>query len=466
MKTNFNIEIIVITLILHALIFTGCGKKELVADPKIQGVTTYYVDSKAGNDANSGKSPTLAWKSLSVLDTLKLNAGDTVRFKRGSVFDGQLTIKRAGTVNKFITFSDYGSKSDPAPSFTNKTFQQDNFGNCIRVKGSYVIIENLYFHNTAAYADGTYTTDGGWTEWQMGALFIDKSAKNCIIRNNEFVDCVASIKSYGQNAIIEYNYIHDCNRVLRAWNWGPIGIWLGGDYQEVRYNRIFNIRAEDARIPWDGADGGAFEIDDQRNDKTHITIHHNYTRDCQGFMEITGKDVLTTAPNYSGFSIHHNISDDYQQFMLMWGGSNCRIENNTIIRRKVNTNEKGCILVSQANSKNSIANNIFVVEGDVQVFFAGQNDNITTQSTIQNNLYYNATTLTTPKLGKEGAGSSPVYGDPLFVKYTNATTSGDLAIRQGSPAINKGSNLNYLFDFIGTAIPQNTLPDIGAFEFK
>jgi hypothetical protein len=54
----------------------------------------------------------------------------------------------------------------------------------------------------------------------------------------------------------------------------------------------------------------------------------------------------------------------------------------------------------------------------------------------------------------------------MFVKYANANTSGDFAIKTGSPAINKGSNLNYLVDFIGTSIPQGGVADIGAFEFK
>lgn len=443
------------------------SKKDEPADkPKTSTVVTYYVDSKAGSDANSGRSPALAWKSFVVLETTKLNPGDTVRFKRGSEFEGLLIIKRSGTLNNYITFSDYGDKSEPAPAFTNMVFKQDNFGNCIRIKGSYVIVENLYFKHTAAFVDGTYITAGGWAEWEMGAIYIDKGANNCIVRNNELFDCVVGIKSYGQNAIIEYNYVHDCNRVMSEWHWGPIGIWLGADYQEIRYNRVFNMRAEDTRIPWDGADGGAFEVDDQRNDKTHIAVHHNYTRDCQGFMEITGMDVLKVVPNYSGFSIHHNISDDYQQFLLMWGGANCRIENNTIIRRKVNSNEKGCILVSQSYSKNVIGNNIFVVEKDVQIFLAGQNDNIPTKSTIQNNLYFNATTFATPKLGKEGAGNSPVYGDPLFVNYANMNTPEDFAIKQGSPAINKGNNLNYPIDFRGTIIPQGGMADIGAFEFK
>lgn len=463
MKKAFSIKFLVEIIFFALLVVLEAWTNN---QPETPIAATYYIDSKEGSDVNKGKTPALAWKSFAVLEATQLNPGDTVRFKRGCEFEGLFTIRQAGVLNKYITFSDYGDESQPAPSFTNKVYQQDNFGNCIRIKGSYVIVENLYFHHTAAFAGDTYITDGGWPEWEMGAIYIDKGAKNCIIRNNELFDCVAGIKSYGENAVIEYNYIHDCNRVMREWRWGPIGIWLGADYQEVRYNRIFNIRAEDARIPWDGADGGAFEVDDQRYDKTNISIHHNYTRDCQGFMEITGRDVLKTPPNYSGFQIHHNVSDDFQQFMLMWGGTNCRIENNTIIRRKLNSNEKGCILVSQPNSENIIRNNIFVVEKNVQVFHAGKKDNLNTLSTIQNNLYFNASTSTAPLFGKEGAGILPVYGDPLFVNYANADSPEDFAIKKGSPAINKGSNLNHPCDFRGTYIPQGEGADIGAFEFR
>jgi hypothetical protein len=85
----------------------GCADK-----PKTSTVVTCYVDSKVGSDANSGRSPALAWKSFVVLETTKLNPGDTVRFNRGSEFEGLLTIKRSGTLNNYITFSDYGDKSE------------------------------------------------------------------------------------------------------------------------------------------------------------------------------------------------------------------------------------------------------------------------------------------------------------------------------------------------------------------
>ncbi|TZF85509.1 hypothetical protein FW774_00045 (plasmid) [Pedobacter sp. BS3] len=427
---------------------------------------TYYVDSNDGNDANNGTSETGAFKTLAKIQDVRLHPGDIVRFKRGSAYTGPLYITDSGKPGAYITLTDYGNAGDPAPSFTNPVFAEGNFGNCVRVKGSYVKVENLYCHNTSAYVAGSYSSGGGFlTVWEMGAIYIDKSAENCIVSNNEIYDCVVGVKSYGKNTLIEHNYIHDCSRVLAQWNWGPIGIWFGGDYQEARYNKIFNYRAEDPRINWGGdaggADGGAFEIDDARYDKANISIHHNYTRDCQGFLEVTWTDVLQH-PAYVNFQIHHNLSDDYQQFIALWAGAGCKIDNNTIIRRKKNSNDWGVFNITQNQSRNKIRNNIIVTEQDIPIFNVGLDSDHTPQNIIQNNLYYAASG--TLVIGKEGPGDTPVYGNPLFVNY-NGTQAEDYAITTGSPAIDQGQNLGFTSDFINTAIPNGSAPDIGAFEF-
>ena len=51
--------------------------------------TTYYV-SPSGNDANSGKSPGLAWKTVGNVNSLDLKPGDTVLFQGGEMFSGNL----------------------------------------------------------------------------------------------------------------------------------------------------------------------------------------------------------------------------------------------------------------------------------------------------------------------------------------------------------------------------------------
>lgn len=438
---------------------------KLVIPNSNQESISYYIDSQSGNDANDGLSESAPFRSLQRLQYVKLNPGDFVRFKRGSEFVGPFYITDSGIENKYITITDYGPQEEHAPKFTNPIFVQDNFGNCIRVRGSYVKVENLYCYGTSAYVGGSYHEPGFRTVWEMGAIYVEKGAESCIISNNEIFDCVVGVKSYGKNTLIEHNYIHDCNRVLSQWNWGPIGIWFGGDYQEARYNRIFNYRAEDPRINWGGteggADGGAFEIDDARYDKTHIAIHHNYTRDCQGFIEITHTDIQSN-PDYRNFKIHHNISDDYQQFTAIWAGKDYDIHNNTIIRRKKNSNDWGVFNIAPNNAYNKFQNNIIITELDIRIFNSGLKGTSVPQSIISNNLYYAASG--TLDIGQEGPGNGAIIAvNPMLVNY-NGIDATDYSISEGSPAIDSGLDLGYPLDFLNRTIPQRSGVDIGAFE--
>lgn len=431
---------------------------------------TFYVDSHAGNDQADGLSPSAAWKTFSRIRQGLLGPGDSLLFRRGSSFTGPLLIQDNGLPGKPIVLADYGDPAQPAPAFTNPEFKQGNFGNCIRVKGSNVVVENMYFHKTSAYRRGTYTPAQGWdtTVWEMGAVYIDKTAKDCRVRNNEFVDCVVGIKSYGPGMKAERNLLRDCNRVLKEWGWGPIAIWFGGDRQEAAYNTIINYSAVDPGIHWDegvggGADGGAFEIDDARYPKKDISIHHNYSRDCQGFLEVTWTDIKQH-PEYRGFRIHHNISDDYQQFIAMWNGTEALIEHNTIVRRKKNVNDWGVFNITQDNSKNVVRNNIIVTEKDIPIFNTGLRMSKKPNTIITGNLYYAASGNLV--MGKEGPGADPVYGDPKFARYGSGLQATDYFILAGSAAIDKAKNLLYDKDFTGGAVPVGDAPDIGAVEYR
>ncbi len=428
----------------------------------------YYIDSGSGNDNNTGTSEDSPWSSLDKIEETRLNPGDRVCFRRGSEYHGPLYIIDSGDEENYITLTDYGDPGLPAPSFTNPVYDPGSldFGNCIRLQGNYIIVENLFFHHTAAQLP---STTGSFTSmWELGAIHVDTSAGHCILRNNEFMDCGAGIRSAAAYVIIEKNYIHDCNRILKEWSWGPIGIWLGANHQEVRYNTIVNYSVTHPGITWGpdsyggGADGGAIEIDDARKDKSDISIHHNYSRDCQGFLEVTWTDVEQN-PEYTGFLIHHNISDDYQQFIALWRGAGCRIENNTIIRRKRNDNDWGVFNITQDGSKNFIRNNIVVVEQDIVVFNTGRTGRAKPQNIIETNLFYAASGSLI--IGKEEL-ESPLIGDPKFLNYGRGNSPGDFSITVGSPAINRGADLGYDIDFSGTHIPQEGIPDIGAYELR
>ncbi|MHC1775972.1 MAG: cadherin domain-containing protein, partial [Lentimicrobium sp.] len=74
---------------------------------------------------------------------------------------------------------------------------------------------------------------------------------------------------------------------------------------------------------------------------------------------------------------------------------------------------------------------------------------------ISNNCYSSSATAGTP-----GTGTNPVIGDPLFV----SPSTGNFNIQNNSPTINAGMNVGIQFDMDGTAIFQETAPEIGAYE--
>jgi hypothetical protein len=445
------------------VLFINCKKEELFDKSPL----IYYIDSVNGNDSKDGLSISTPWQNLSMLEETAFYPGDTIRFKRGSEYSTPLHIEGSGDSDNYIVLCDYGDKALAPPSFTNTVFdiQEKNFGNCIRLKGSYILVEDLYFHSTVAELSGRI---GFELMWELGAVYVDKEAENCIVRNNEFNDCGVGIKSYGPHTLIDGNYIHDCNRILKEWSWGPLAIWLGGDFQEVSNNRIHNYRVVDPMINWGpgsyggGADGGVIEIDDGRYPKSNISIHHNYSTDNQGFIEVTWTDLVQNPP-YEGFLIHHNISDDYQQFIVLWTGAKCRIEHNTIIRRKINVNDWGVFNITQYNANNYIRNNIIVVEGGVVVFNLGRDGNAQPNNIISNNLYYAAAGKL--DIGLEGPGESPIFSNPLFLNYAGGARAIDFSISSNSPAINKGIDLAYKIDYSGIMVPVDILPDIGAFQY-
>jgi hypothetical protein len=74
---------------------------------------TYYVDSANGLDSNPG---TLAqpWKTIAKANSVKLTQGQSIGFKRGSLWRGEALMPgQSGTAGNPITFGAYGSGADP-----------------------------------------------------------------------------------------------------------------------------------------------------------------------------------------------------------------------------------------------------------------------------------------------------------------------------------------------------------------
>ncbi|HEO71642.1 MAG TPA: hypothetical protein ENN80_10295, partial [Candidatus Hydrogenedentes bacterium] len=73
---------------------------------------TYYV-ANSGSDDNAGLSPDAPWASLAQVNTAALEAGDSVLFKRGDMWRGQLAPQSGSAEGGHITYGAYGEGPKP-----------------------------------------------------------------------------------------------------------------------------------------------------------------------------------------------------------------------------------------------------------------------------------------------------------------------------------------------------------------
>lgn len=73
---------------------------------------SYYL-SESGNDHAQGTSIALAWKSIDRLNRQNLKPGDTIFFRRGDSFEGEILVQFSGTSAKPIVYCAFGSGENP-----------------------------------------------------------------------------------------------------------------------------------------------------------------------------------------------------------------------------------------------------------------------------------------------------------------------------------------------------------------
>ena len=88
----------------------GCLVTLLAIVPSF--ASEYFVDSQWGNDANDGRSPETAWKSLEKVNGASLDGKDVIRFRRGRIWRGTL-MPHSGTGGRPVTYAAYGEGQKP-----------------------------------------------------------------------------------------------------------------------------------------------------------------------------------------------------------------------------------------------------------------------------------------------------------------------------------------------------------------
>lgn len=407
------------------------------------GGTVYYVDSVSGNNANSGTSTGSAWQSLAKVNSSNFVAGDVVAFKRGQTFSGSATIDNAGTSSNFITVTAYGSGNQPILTNPGGWYM-------LRLDAAYIKVDDLAFTNGAVFdnADGLGIIGAKYE--QSGAVAISGNGSNVLVEDSTFTDVGVGVKTYGLNSKVQHNTFKDLRIAFRGFDagtetsYGALGVSANNSGIDISYNDFINCRSTDS--PY-GADGGAIEIEGFLYNKNNLTIHHNYSRGSQGFLEVTE----TTSSNVS---LTYNVSDDYQQF-IAWDTtttpSGYLAANNTVVRSSDSSrlfDQYYYRVTGPAPASNwiTIRNNIFQTSASFSLFNFPHDHNLFSPSVA---------------IGY-ALGASDIVADARFVN----PASRDLRLTLTSPAVDNGTTATAATDWYGNSTGVGLGVDIGAHEYQ
>ena len=107
---------------------------------------TYYVSASEGNDSNDGHSSTTPFQSLEKMSATGLGPGDSVLFKSGDSFKGQLLLNGSGSVDTLIVVSSYGIGEKPLLDGSGIE-GGDHLATILIKNQSHVKVENLEITN-------------------------------------------------------------------------------------------------------------------------------------------------------------------------------------------------------------------------------------------------------------------------------------------------------------------------------
>jgi parallel beta-helix repeat protein len=137
----------------------------LVCTASLSMATIYYVSS-TGNDANSGLTTALPWKTLAKVNATSFKASDKILFKSGDTWYGTIIPKYSATTNA-ITYGKYGTGANPIiTGFTTLT-GWINEGNGIYSKVITAKSQtNMVLIDGKQYAMGRTPNKGSWLTYE------------------------------------------------------------------------------------------------------------------------------------------------------------------------------------------------------------------------------------------------------------------------------------------------------------
>ncbi|SCB61642.1 exopolysaccharide polysaccharidase PlyA [Rhizobium aethiopicum] len=246
-------------------------------------MTVYYVNSVTGSNYNNGTSESSAFATLSAVESLRLNPGDSVLLAAGSVFNEQFDLKYSGSVSAPITIGSYGIGDAPVIRSSNDGIHGS--------KASNIVIENIKIADTGANA--IYA--GNVSNWTVRNVEVSntglsgkpgsvsfQSSQNITIENSTLtgvrsdgiwmdkvngVTLINNTVTNSQGSAADAIQLNDSSNILVKDN------HLEQSETNSAKGVLVLIRAQDAVVEGNTLVGGGFGLSAQAG--TNIAIHDN-----------------------------------------------------------------------------------------------------------------------------------------------------------------------------------------------
>ena len=353
----------------------------------------FYVDPSSVVKIENG-SISAPWKNLSLVNNfMKLfKPGDSILFKRGESFIGNLHITSSGTAKAPIVFGSYGSnKLSPVIQYDLSGKKNVTECNVIYLYNcSHVTIQNLIITDTTIDEN-----DRSFTSHVNAGVYIDQSSS--IYLNGLDISLVGvGILIGGDNNTIYKCNIHDLRMVINDDkknddDYGASAIVLSGNQNEIKNNLFRNCWATSADY---GVDGGGIEIFGSSINENKITS--NLVINCDGFLEL-GSGVNGVCNN--NIVTNNLLVNNGSLIFIHKGGkynlavNNFQLLDNIILETEAQRSNSNFIVgigPDHPVEPNIITlkNNIFLMNTGINVAKTGSTAFLNGQLVHENNIYY------------------------------------------------------------------------------
>ncbi len=499
----------VLAIFLCVMVLFSCVAFSVSAE---DNAPVYYIDSVGGDDSNTGRSEDQAWKTINHGDWVFV-PGTKVLFKRGGVYEMEVTLTVSGTKENPIVISSYGDENEAKPilrtSNHNEVFDLIDCdyvtisdlaitapnGGGIWIRGlnkqsNGMTIENVDFYDMqnydrhvrdpfgsgAADARAAIVTNGLWgPDGYYRYTVNDLTIKNCSVEN-----CANGFIIWG---IVSGNPAENLGKVDRTYNKGVLidGCYFNNLYAEAVVFGVCDGAVATNCTALNTCLGGSEPLPDGEIEYFTAAM---WFWGCKNSV-IEHSEVAGQRNFGDGMTVDFDSDSNYCTYQYMYSHDNMRFVCNNAVggRPQAGNTVRYCLSVNDNAGRNSlasgsgevdfrfynntivnghdlhmvnvdsgfVANNIFTFKPGYDTYY--NNRNLSAKTDFKNNCYYMAVN---PPFDLLSLNTRPDFaGSDMSDVNSFKLIKGSKLIGAGADDIEEMEKMEY--DFFGEKVTSNNI---------